>query len=610
MLAGRNHVRRRRTPDFSPKRKQFAQSLQQTTESRNADRISELIVSYSMRTFANFTPSALAVFLGHEIVPALCVLLLGDLSAACSKGCPAGTELKNELCHRIPAEDLSPTGETGSPDAAGSSSEMDPFTDMEGSKATAGSSATNTGTSGMSAPEPQSQAAAGARDAGFQGSTGAAPMTAGTGSMSMVSNANAGSAASATGCGNGVLEPGETCDPMASCPTAATCIASDRCLATELTGDATTCTAKCVITKIEECSSGDGCCPEGCTFSKDNDCSPTCGDGEVGASESCEPTNKQQPCPTNCDDGNACTLDVKTGTPEQCNVACTHMPIVLPAHGDGCCPSGANATNDADCKPKCGNNVVESGEICDGNCPTSCDDRDECTIDHQTGSATTCDIKCSRTDSTSPSCLCGNGRKDPNESCDDTSSTRCQTSCNDGNSCTTDSSQGSPSTCDFRCVNTRITTPRNNDSCCPANANASNDNDCSAVCGNRVVEPGEKCDGNCPTTCPDAADLCTIQTPVGTGCNVACTPTKVSYCGRYTACRNNDNCDGPGGFNCSGFGVCIASETCVDNGTCPTVPGLRAACISGYCMAGCSTTRDCPPHTMCVTDSNGSYCRG
>jgi hypothetical protein len=42
----------------------------------------------------------------------------------------------------------------------------------------------------------------------------------------------------------------------------------------------------------------------------------------------------------------------------------------------------------------CGDGVVDSGEVCDQNCPASCDDADACTADTSTGSAQSCDLVC------------------------------------------------------------------------------------------------------------------------------------------------------------------------------------------------------------------------
>ncbi len=44
--------------------------------------------------------------------------------------------------------------------------------------------------------------------------------------------------------------------------------------------------------------------------------------------------------------------------------------------------------------PVCGNDIIEEGETCDGDCPNSCDDQDPCTTDSLTGSAADCDVVC------------------------------------------------------------------------------------------------------------------------------------------------------------------------------------------------------------------------
>ncbi len=80
------------------------------------------------------------------------------------------------------------------------------------------------------------------------------------------------------GCGNGVIDPGETCDPPSTCPT--WCGDDDLCTADNLQGDALSCDAACVTTPIETCGDGDGCCPDGCTHAEDSDCpTPPADDG-------------------------------------------------------------------------------------------------------------------------------------------------------------------------------------------------------------------------------------------------------------------------------------------------------------------------------------------
>jgi cysteine-rich repeat protein len=173
------------------------------------------------------------------------------------------------------------------------------------------------------------------------------------------------------GCGNGVVEAGETCDTAiaagnpGACPTA--CDDGIACTTDTLfvpdTGD---CGAVCQYAEITTPAPGDGCCPAGATSATDSDCSATCGDGTVDTGETCDTgiATGEGACPTACDDGDACTVDalISAGT---CSAACGGTTITGPVNGDGCCPATGNANNDDDCTPVCGNGVVEAGEQCD-----------------------------------------------------------------------------------------------------------------------------------------------------------------------------------------------------------------------------------------------------
>jgi hypothetical protein len=60
--------------------------------------------------------------------------------------------------------------------------------------------------------------------------------------------------------------------------------------------------------------------------------------------------------------------------------------------------------------PRCGDDIVQAGETCDGNCPADCDDGDPCTEDRGNGTADDCSFKCMHTLLQEGS-LCGyNGR--------------------------------------------------------------------------------------------------------------------------------------------------------------------------------------------------------
>ncbi len=172
-------------------------------------------------------------------------------------------------------------------------------------------------------------------------------------------------------CGNSAVETGETCDTAiatgsGACPTAASCNDAVACTTDAVAG--TACAATCTHTPITATTAGDGCCPTGATHATDTDCPLGCGDGVVTPPETCDTAiaTGTGSCPTaaSCNDSMACTTDalVSSGT---CSAACTHTPITAPANGDSCCPTGANATNDNDCAPRCGNTVVETGETCD-----------------------------------------------------------------------------------------------------------------------------------------------------------------------------------------------------------------------------------------------------
>ena len=187
----------------------------------------------------------------------------------------------------------------------------------------------------------------------------------------------------ATRCGDGLVTGTEVCDTriasgeFGACPTE--CPALSDCVTRALSGVG--CQAECIVLQAQ-CADGDGCCPNDCMPSNDNDCSSSCGDGIVQEDEreTCEPEPSGEgiddaQCPEDCDDDDACTTDVLFGSAMNCNVDCMHVGITALVDGDDCCPEGANRTNDADCMPVCGNDVQEPGEDCDSEsgCNEQCD---------------------------------------------------------------------------------------------------------------------------------------------------------------------------------------------------------------------------------------------
>jgi hypothetical protein len=149
-------------------------------------------------------------------------------------------------------------------------------------------------------------------------------------------------------CGNGVVENGETCDPIASCP--ATCDDGNACTIDAMTGSPATCNSVCTHVAQTACISFDGCCPAGCNANNDADCAPVCGNGVRERGEICDPPSA---CQQTCDDGNACTVDQMTGSPATCNALCLHSPLKVCLSGDGCCPAGCTINTDSDCPLVC-----------------------------------------------------------------------------------------------------------------------------------------------------------------------------------------------------------------------------------------------------------------
>jgi hypothetical protein len=449
-------------------------------------------------------------------------------------------------------------------------------------------------------------------------------------------------------CGNGIVEPGEQCDKgipagqPGACPTG--CDDGDPCTTETMQGSPENCTARCVRRQVTDCGRDDGCCPSGCNATNDPNCVPTCGNGVIEAGETCDPPSS---CPTNCDDGNACTHDVATGSAAQCNVRCQHTAITACGASDGCCPAGCNANNDPDCQPSCGNGVIEPGEACDppSSCPTSCNDGNACTADQLFGSAANCTATCGHTPITAcgpndgccpagcgsgqdPNCqtaVCGNGVVEAGETCDTAIAQgqpgACPTSCNDGNACTIDALTGSG--CSKQCTHTAVTTcSLASDGCCPAGCNANNDADCTPRCGNGVVEAGETCDppGSCPTlaSCNDG-NACTTDLLVGSAntCTAQCAHGAVTQCSFSSdgccpsGCNFNNDIDCP---EVCGNGVVEGSELCDtgipagQTGACPTSCAPTGITCEASQLAGTGCQAHCTSATAITSCSAGDQC--
>lgn len=417
-------------------------------------------------------------------------------------------------------------------------------------------------------------------------------------------------------CGNGTLDGAELCDPAigagqpGACPSS--CAASS-CEVAQLAGSPDACTAQCVKSPVA-CADADGCCPLGCDRDSDSDCSNSCGDGLVEGPETCDGD-----CPTTCPTG-TCVASVLTGDSSLCNVVCETQSVLVCEDGDGCCPNGCTSDDDDDCETvtECGNGEVEPGELCDGNCPTSCAPRNACETARLEGSAQACNASCefspitqcvgqdgccpngcTSSNDSDCSATCGNGIVDAGETCDG----NCPSVCNSNNACVRSTLSGSESQCTARCVESTVTQCVSNDGCCPAGCTSSNDNDCGCI-PKTCADLGAAC-GNPPNGCGQTLQCPSCPSNQTCSSSYQCVTTTTSGT-LGSACTAETNC----GTTAAGTPMaCVTEDTLAmlvfPGGYCSSIciPGFfpceEGVCSGTTCLKPCTSSTQCRPGYQC-----------
>jgi hypothetical protein len=436
-------------------------------------------------------------------------------------------------------------------------------------------------------------------------------------------------------CGNGRIDPGETCDPPSECMTSCPEIT---CTRQRLVGSADRCNVRCEEEKITACANGDKCCPRAsdpaCTAVNDAECSAVCDNGVIESGETCDPKSTCQTRVDSCKDDRD-TLRTLTGEVNSCTTACTERKRPCQA-GDGQCPTSCTAATDSECSG-CGNGRVEEGETCDP--PSACrSGADACRDDAETlraasGDVNSCTFRCTerkrpcqandgqcpsgcnaRNDADCPGC--GNNRLDSGELCDPCNNTSCNSDRD-----TIRTASGSAASCNFRCESSPRPCSNQSDGQCPSNCSPSQDFDCRRPNGEECGGDGECRNGNCEqgvccnTRCEDGCRSCRNSGRVGT-CS-APMASEVCENSRDDNCNGqvDEGCCGGAGRPCCPGSACDGNLGCNrSNNRCQNTNGNGSRCSSNnpeLCQSGncvddvCCRSSSCPSGTQC---SRGGAC--
>ncbi|MCD4740288.1 hypothetical protein K8R43_03800 [archaeon] len=307
----------------------------------------------------------------------------------------------------------------------------------------------------------------------------------------------------------------------------------------------------CDYTIINQCKTGDGCCPVGCKENNDGDCGQ--GGNDCTTDDDCPPT------------GSCITVSCTLGF-------CRYSPETACVGGDGCCPSNCGASNDPDCS--------ELATSC--NIDKDCFDGIVCTADACVSG------ECVRTPITScdsssqDGCCPDTCNKDNDADCGE-----CKTAsdCNDGFACTMDTCSGIPPSC----THLPIVSCGASDTCCPFGCSSEQGSNYDPDCTGKACINSFECDDSIDCT----IDLCSDGT---------CEYTQITQCIEGDMCCPT-GCTYENDADCPFIDPCDNDADCEDDNPC----SYNERCVDGNCQADyldCGPSDGCCPATCYATPTN------
>ncbi len=440
------------------------------------------------------------------------------------------------------------------------------------------------------------------------------------------------------GCTTDACDPASGCTHKAldgiGCSDGDECTQADKCVQGQCKGSGKSCDDGLPCT-TDGCDAAGGCTHEvqqGATCSDNNAC--TSGDACL-ASGYCKPG-----APVDCDDGNACTLDVcgaKSG--------CGHETLTGSACDDGdACTEGETCTGKALCvgpNVDCDDGLPCTTDTCDklagckhaAKAGTPCDDGNACTVVDSCLASGVCKPGASKDCADGNPCTADGCSAD--QGC--THTILAGSLCNDGNACTSGEAcngsgacVGSPTDCDDSQSCTKDSCDKNAGclhlplAATPCNdGNACTAGDSCSKAGTCAPGDGVNCDDGKPCTIDgcDAKSGCTHKNVDGIACDDGDACTKGDVCksggcaGSVAGCDDGlactkDSCDSKTGCKHEALvgNSCSDGDACTDQDACDA----SALCVgkSKTCNDDNVCTLDtCNPQSGCVfTKLQGAAC--